>query len=989
MTEDERQINKPKEEWVAKLRYSHSFMAKLVMSEPTVKEYYAALATKLLGYDKVRSNVSWNGIQFAIGRRTIARVTFGGKTLVVYFALDPAAYAQGKYRLTDVGATKRYAVTQGKLRITSARALAYALRLVDDLAQSSGLVLRSVPIPPVSPKDFPTDRFQNLVARGLIRLLKTDVTSDAQGASAPVLEVKVAEGADIKVSIGGNQQPSDQPEAVGWTDVDEVYRDTLATATQLTERHDAYRSLLDAMHEGDFAVHLTRRNVLSPIDETWVQAIEDSLTALDEVTRNPGHFIEETEELLPIERTKKVTQRSIQHLSQHSGLISRIEGDTIIPSKLLNVFRDDSLMTYENKFVNTLLARLYDFVTIRYEAAKEGADRELTALDIDDRVEMGDALGRVTMHVQLSTPIRERGRNYALQSNLWKRVEKLYETVCDYQGSAFVQEMGNAFIRPPVMRTNPILKNKNLSQCMALWEFIEGYEDADGLTNDEEELSLSPDYLSHLYREVATQYLTFRQNALNAKTWEAPKAVSAPKAAQRAQVPEVENDAQAEADSRLWAVEVALAADLILDEMGREEREALYAERQARLSEEQEEEIAPPEPPRSVVDATPVVMPDKAQPVDWGREESEPANAEKEEPAESEERTEVVRVHEDGTGYREVTTYRKSLQAKLQLADDVIKSRYVGIYNRFASKVGVKERMSFEYVTFSVGGKALARMTIIGKTLRVYYALNAGEIDAKYGVKDASSVKKYAATPALLYVRGNRSYVYALDLADMVCAGLETSAQPALARVEDYPNRTLEALVAAGLIQRTVTAVPLGQSLFEAKSTPLALRETKPDADYSADYLKAARKMMAKEKEVPSRTIDLEGVVKSSEVLAVLQRTDAALETERKERLKEEMSAPAPLAEGGDGDALILRREAMMTADANAVAVPPVEPAPQPQPKAPVPMGGDALTPKPITMEEIDKMLAEDNDDRAADSANADGKRKQPRLWRRRRKDRR
>ena len=130
-------------------------------------------------------------------------------------------------------------------------------------------------------------------------------------------------------------------------------------------------------------------------------------------------------------------------------------------------------------------------------------------------------------------------------------------------------------------------------------------------------------------------------------------------------------------------------------------------------------------------------------------------------------------------------------------------------------------------------------------------------------------------------------------------------------------------------------------------------------------------------------------MVKSSEVLAVLQRTDAALETERKERLKEKMSAPAPLAEGGDGDALILRREAMMTADANAVAVPPVEPAPQPQPKAPVPMGGDALTPKPITMEEIDKMLAEGNDDRAADSANADGKRKQPRLWRRRRKDRR
>lgn len=48
--------------------------------------------------------------------------------------------------------------------------------------------------------------------------------------------------------------------------------------------------------------------MLRCIDETWIKAVEESLPALDELIRNPSHFIAETEEILPIEMTKNYEQ---------------------------------------------------------------------------------------------------------------------------------------------------------------------------------------------------------------------------------------------------------------------------------------------------------------------------------------------------------------------------------------------------------------------------------------------------------------------------------------------------------------------------------------------------------------------------------------------------------------------------------------------------------------------------------------------------------
>ena len=1042
MSHDE-QNNRPQEEWVAKLRYSRSFLAKLILSEYVVKEYYAALATKLLSYDKVRWHQGWGGDLFAAGRKTVARIAFGGKTLVLYLALDPTQYEGGKYHLAEANA-KRYAA-MGKLRITSARALAYALRLVEDLAAAHGLVLRATPLAPVSAGDFPPDSVDNLLARGLIRLVRvradeddTDTAWDEGAIAAEAVAVAEADGIDRAATMGpeschdamdpaaypAEESAADVPAAeestttvsaaegeetapthgaLGSTETaeseaqgednaallaeGEAYRDTLAQAQGLMTRHTPYADLLTALEEAAPQVRLTKRILSTPLDEAWVRAIEDCAQALDEVTRNPAHYIEETEELLPIERTKKVTQRSIQHLSQHTGLISRIEGDTIIPSKLLNIFRDDSIMTYENKFVNTLLSRLYDFVAIRYEAAQEGADKEAVALDCEGQLATDNTSATIEVRIRLQSPATGEGKNYALQSDLWRRAQKVYEMVCDYQQCEFVRQMGNAYIRPPVMHTNAILKNKMLRRCLELWEFIESYEDGEGTVADEQPLEIPEDYMAHLYRSVAAQYLTFCHNARAPRALRRATAVSAapiaPPSCGADGAPRAGEDAPDATDETLWAIEVALAADAVLTESTREEREALAAARQRLQQEAREEDIPAPEAPQSAVDDTPVVMPDAPVPVAWAEdthEEEAPIETDQEEQVA--ERTEVVRVHADGQAYREVTTYRKSLQAKLQLADDSVKARFVGIYNRFVSRDKVHPRTSYDYVTFSVGGRPLARMTIIGKTLRVYYALDPATVDAKYNTHDASAIKKYNATPTLLYVRGNRSYAYALELVDVVCDGLQEAVNPVYARVDDYPVADMATLLARGLVQRTVANIPMGQSPFVTRNAaPLVLQRTTPDADYSEDYRQAAQRLKGGRKG-PQRTLSLDGIVGAGEVLEVLQRTDDDFRREREADMAAHPAPAAPLDEGG-GDALVMRREAMVRVRTAAPeASQPEAPAAPTPPPAPVPMGGDALTPKPITADDIDNLDAAPSHE----AVPTDQPRRAGRFWRRKKR---
>ena len=125
--------------------------------------------------------------------------------------------------------------------------------------------------------------------------------------------------------------------------------------SNLAKESELYAETRMTVGSADTEAQLKRQIVRKSIDTEWIEKIEYALPYLDLVIRNPFVAIEDEEEIMPVELTKRVSEKTIKHLSQHTNLILDIQGDEVTPKKLLNVFHEETYLTYENKFVNTLL----------------------------------------------------------------------------------------------------------------------------------------------------------------------------------------------------------------------------------------------------------------------------------------------------------------------------------------------------------------------------------------------------------------------------------------------------------------------------------------------------------------------------------------------------------------------------------------------------------------------------------------------------------
>lgn len=255
-----------------------------------------------------------------------------------------------------------------------------------------------------------------------------------------------------------------------------------------------------------------KKKMEKAIDVSWVETIENGLFHVDNVIRNPRRTIEDVEEVVPIALSRKITVESVKHLAQHTDLIQSIDKRTgkITPSKILNVHKEESLQTYENKFVNTLVDRLYIFINRRYEKlAQVAKDEEVLTLGYDTDIDDGCG-GKMKIGINIETidsldTVNESGLT------VWQRVEKLKKAIEGYKGSELCTTLGNTYIRPPVMRTNAIMKNVDLKACLTLWQYIESYDKV-GYEINVENTAVKPDirYVEDFYKIVVLSLLLFR-----------------------------------------------------------------------------------------------------------------------------------------------------------------------------------------------------------------------------------------------------------------------------------------------------------------------------------------------------------------------------------------------------------------------------------------------------------------------------------------------
>lgn len=151
--------------------------------------------------------------------------------------------------------------------------------------------------------------------------------------------------------------------------------------------------------------------------------------------------------------------------------------------------------------------------------------------------------------------------------------------------------------------------------------------------------------------------------------------------------------------------------------------------------------------------------------------------------------------------------YIKSFTAKLSQSEDVVKDYYTVLKNYALSYKGTHSRVSWHYDAINVGRDYVLKFVIRGKTLCVYFALNADNYaESKYKVEKVES-KRYLDTPCLYRIKNDRRCEYAKDLIDEVMKKVE--APKGKEQNEDYhlPKESTKALLAKGLIKELKSKV--------------------------------------------------------------------------------------------------------------------------------------------------------------------------------------
>jgi len=270
-----------------------------------------------------------------------------------------------------------------------------------------------------------------------------------------------------------------QPRRRMWL-VDPIYRKFTAKAFQQLTSPEFFNFFMSMLKNGEQQFQFSNRKLKIDVDEEWISIIEDTFPAFVEITRNPRVIITQEELVTNVVQAKKIDSAVVRHLCSHSYLIDALdENGDVVPSKVLNIFKEETWDTYENRFVNTLLHKTFDFITKRYQDMKDAMSDEFGAnliIDATGNSKMETIEIHSHMKIRQTDEMEEADGK---KKSAFARVAYLYECYGKLMTSRFAKEMAKfSKVYPPLVPTNAIKKNPYLRKCHKLWDFLLRYSDA-------------------------------------------------------------------------------------------------------------------------------------------------------------------------------------------------------------------------------------------------------------------------------------------------------------------------------------------------------------------------------------------------------------------------------------------------------------------------------------------------------------------------------
>ena len=246
------------------------------------------------------------------------------------------------------------------------------------------------------------------------------------------------------------------------------------------------------------------------LEYDWVEQIELAVPYIDNIFEAPKRFIINEEEILNIEKSKKVGVATVKHLSKHTNFISEYDEatDNIRPSKLLNELKEETFNTYENRFIYTLVDLLESFIHHMEMKIADMNYSKKSSFDSNSETEVAGEEVKCSIKLTASKKIDSIDKD----DDINFRIDVLKSNIRAWQQTGVYTSLKKekaTKVKNPLNRTNVLLKNPNFKIAASLWDYIHSYREKEIGNGKEPDISnsLAPNLQSIVDSSVLMYYL--------------------------------------------------------------------------------------------------------------------------------------------------------------------------------------------------------------------------------------------------------------------------------------------------------------------------------------------------------------------------------------------------------------------------------------------------------------------------------------------------
>lgn len=208
-------------------------------------------------------------------------------------------------------------------------------------------------------------------------------------------------------------------------------------------------------------------------NDQWMEMLEFSIPYIEKALIKQIKNIVTEEEIIKIELIKKVTVDSVKHLTKNVNLVDQFDPNTgdVLPKKILNAYKEETFLTYENRFLFSLIKLIEDYLYLR----EKDQEKEYKGKDVQKATYNAEIkLKREKIKVNFDY-VTEASTSSKKSADKQERIEKIKASIKMLKATELYQILASKrfpLVKSPLKMTNVLLKNVNFQYAVKLWNYL-------------------------------------------------------------------------------------------------------------------------------------------------------------------------------------------------------------------------------------------------------------------------------------------------------------------------------------------------------------------------------------------------------------------------------------------------------------------------------------------------------------------------------------